>query len=882
MSEYRLRFFDEIGFQRRKCKVCGTPFWSKEKEVCGDAPCQDYEFFDIPVKRSLSFKEAREAFLNFFKRHGHEILPPRPVVARWREDLYLTIASIVVFQPHVTKGIVPPPANPLVISQPCIRLEDIDSVGITLGRHMTGFEMGGHHAFNYPDKYVYWKEETVRLAYEFFTEEIGVPPEHITFKESWWEGGGNAGPSFEVAIEGLEVATLVFMQYEVVGEKQYKPMNMKIVDTGYGIERIAWLTQKTPTAFHAVYGDLLTQFHKKLGVEEPPREMLYSLARAAGRIDPEDPKTLEVAYKEASERTGLKVEEIRELHNKVALVYQVLDHTRTIMWMLGDGIVPSNSGEGYLARLVIRRAIRALEKLGYPVSLKTLVKMQLEYWRDEYPRVWKARGYVLEAVELEEERYRETLERGKRLVERILKRKKSLSVDDLIELYDSHGVPPDIVKEIAERRGVKVEVPHNFYALVASRHSKPAKVREGEKARLPQEVIEWAKNFPETRRLFHEDPYLREFEAKVIGKKGKYVILDQTAFYPLGGGQINDTGKLISDNKEFNVIDVQKVGNVIVHVLDKEYDGGERVRGVIDWIRRYRAMRHHTATHILLGAARKLLGEHVWQAGAEKTPEKARLDITHHKPLTEEEVRKLEEMVNKVIDERRAVKTMTLPRNEAESRYWFTIYQGGVPMDKEIRLVEIEGWDVQACFGTHLRNTGEVGSFKIINVSKIQDGVIRLEYVAATRVAEEYMKLEDEVKEAAKLIKSDLKTFSKRFKSFVKESERNKKLLNEYRKILVNELLKNAKREDGLLIVKVDVDDQELIQELLRRGSEKGITVVITDKRVELAAPRDFKGDLGEVVRKHCKGGGKKTRATAICDEEGLRKLVEELRAISQ
>ncbi len=880
MSEYDLRFFKEIGFKRRKCKVCGTPFWSKEKEVCGDAPCQDYEFFEVPVKRRLSFREAREAFLNFFKRRGHEILPPRPVVARWREDLYLTIASIVVFQPHVTKGIVPPPANPLVISQPCIRLEDIDSVGITLGRHMTGFEMGGHHAFNYPDKRVYWKEETVKLAYEFFTEEIGVPEEYITFKESWWEGGGNAGPSFEVAIEGLEVATLVFMQYEVVGEKQYRPMNMKIVDTGYGIERIAWLTQKTPTAFHAVYGELLMRFHKELGVEEPPREMLYSLARAAGRIDPDDPKTLEVAYKEASERTGLKVGEIEELHNRVALVYQVLDHTRTIMWMLGDGIVPSNSGEGYLARLVIRRAIRALEKLGYPVSLKALVKLQLEYWNEEYPRAWRARDYILEAVELEEERYKETLERGRKLVERILKRRKRLSLDDLIELYDSHGIPPDVVREIATKYNITIEIPHNFYALVASRHSKPVKVREGERARLPDEIVEWAKGFPPTRRLFHEDPFLKEFEAKVLGTKEKYLILDQTAFYPLGGGQINDTGKIISDNKEFKVVDVQKVGDVIVHVLDKSYDGGERVKGVVDWIRRYRAMRHHTATHILLGAARRLLGDHVWQAGAEKTPEKGRLDITHHKPLSDEEVKKLEEMVNKVIDERRKIKTMTLPKNEAESRYWFTIYQGGVPMDREVRLVEIEGWDVQACFGTHLTNTGEVGGFKIVNVSKIQDGVIRLEYVAGTRVAEEYSKLEEEVKNVARGLKADLKTFSKRIKSFIKEAEENKKLLNEYRKILVEELLKSARREDGLLIVEVNVDDRELIQEILRRGSERALTVVLANKRVEIAAPKDFKGDVGSIVKKYCKGGGKRTRATAICDEGSLKKLLDELKGL--
>ncbi|MEM3491161.1 MAG: alanine--tRNA ligase-related protein, partial [Fervidicoccaceae archaeon] len=146
--EYALNFFRENGFIRKKCKECGTYFWTlnPELDTCQDAPCVEYFFHKIPVRRPLSVGEARETFLKFFEKKGHEIIPPRPVVARWREDLYLTIASIVVFQPHVTSGIVPPPANPLVISQPCIRLEDIDNVGLTMGRHLTLFEMGGHHA----------------------------------------------------------------------------------------------------------------------------------------------------------------------------------------------------------------------------------------------------------------------------------------------------------------------------------------------------------------------------------------------------------------------------------------------------------------------------------------------------------------------------------------------------------------------------------------------------------------------------------------------------------------------------------------------------------------------------------------------------------------
>ncbi|HDI02063.1 MAG TPA: alanine--tRNA ligase, partial [Ignisphaera sp.] len=556
--------FQRVPYTRMQCKYCRTYFWSmRKRDDCGDAPCTDYTFFDIPTKRFLSYREVRDLFLDFFKRHGHEIVEPRPVVARWREDLYLTIASIVVFQPHVTSGIVPPPANPLVIAQPCIRLEDIDNVGLTFGRHLTNFIMGGHHAFNYPDKRIYWTDETVEYAKEFFTKEIGIPEDELTYKESWWEGGGNAGPCFEVAVGGLELATLVFMMYKVENGS-YSEIPIKIVDTGYGIERIAWFVQKTPTAFHAVYGPLVQEFHKALGILEPDKDLLYIAARLVARLQPSKPNALDEFFNNVASVLGIDKQEVENQLRPAIDVYALLDHTKTIALMLTDGIVPSNSGEGYLARLVIRRSLRRLHKITKDIRLSELVAKQLDYWSDMYPNMKKNKDRILEMVILEEEKFLDVVKKLSTIVVKYAKKVPTL--EDLVLLYDSQGIPPDMLRDELERRyKVRIEIPQNFYSIVASRHSKPVVVREIEKKKLRDDVVSWASKFPETRRLFHEDPYIRIFKAKVLGVYENYLILDSTAFYPEGGGQLGDRGFIIVNGKKIKVIDTQKTNGVVVH-----------------------------------------------------------------------------------------------------------------------------------------------------------------------------------------------------------------------------------------------------------------------------------------------------------------------------
>ncbi|AEB94696.1 alanine--tRNA ligase [Metallosphaera cuprina] len=890
-EEYRLKFFLDRDYLRRECKVCRTPFWSKDKtrEDCADIPCSDYTFLDMKEgSLNLSMSEARRKFLDFFRRNGHEVIQPKPVLARWREDLYLTIASIVDFQPYITSGVSPPPANPLVISQPCIRMDDVDNVGITFGRHLTTFEMGGHHAFNYPDKFIYWKDETVAYAKEFFTEEMKIPEELLNFKESWWEGGGNAGPSFEVTVGGLELATLVFMQYEIKGD-QYVPLKLKIVDTGYGIERLAWFTQKTPTSFHAIYGELVDKFVGKLNMPRLDNGILKVASRYAGRIDPDLPSTVEEHRRQVAQTLGLPVKEVSDELTRAARVFQVLDHTKTISLMLGDGLVPSSGGEGYLGRLLIRRALRTLKLLGIDVRLSELVEMQIEFWGKDFTQLYRNRDYIIDAVNLEQEKFREVLTKMTAVANSFAQRK-DVGVEDLIRLYDSHGIPPDLIADELRSKGLKVEIPHNFYSIVAKRHQSAPVKKEWETTKLPLEVVNQVKDLEPTEKVYYQDQYARKFEGKVIKSIGKYLVLNRTVFYPEGGGQLGDQGWITIGNERIKVVDTQKVNEVVVHVMEREVDlkGNETVQGEIDWVRRFRMMRHHTATHVILAAAKKLLGDHVWQAGAEKTPEKARLDITHHKNLSEEDIIKLEHMANQVIDDRRPVTPFEINRTEAELKFGVSIYEGGVPNKPTLRLLDIKDWDVESCGGTHVSNTADIGGVKIINVEKIQDGIIRLEYVAGDVVSLYARQLEDKISSLASKLETSPSQLEFRLNKLIEENEEMKELVASYRRQFlegVERVVELRRINEITLALLPTMVDTELEKEAIRRltSKEKVVAIHVSQTngklKVDIGTSRDLNVSfiVNNLVKAGAKGGGKGTFASLMMEgkKEEIIDIVE-------
>lgn len=696
-KECDLAFFDENGYIRKQCSACGAHFWTLDQTAmfCGDQPCVQFSFINKPLtKKPFSLSEVREQFLSYFEERNHARLwyPETgercPVVARWRSDIYLTIASIADFQPHVTSGEVPPPSNPLVVSQPCIRLNDLEEIGVS-GRHLSMFEMMGHHAFNKHTDEIYWKNKTVEYCDDFFVNRIGIPRKKITYKEQLWDGGGNAGPCLEVLAGGLEIATLVFMNmkeddkgtFEING-KTYSPNPLNIVDTGYGLERIAWCSQGTPTVYETV----------------SPEAIKWITDRAKNPSDMQS-------------------------------VYSLADHSKCLAFMLGDGIVPSNVKAGYLARLIIRRALRFMENIRLDAPLKQLVNLQLDALEKDFPSLKKRKKQIDEILDLETRRFRETLAKGENLIKRILKESGTISTEALINLYDTHGMPPDVVQKIAEEEGLTVHVPDNFDSMIAELHSK-------EKASEHEEVT--PADLPSTEALYYTNHYIKEFDAKVLWEKktnqGTKVVLNKTAFYPEGGGQPGDKGTLQIKGKTIPVTRVEKQGDAIIHLIDGNTAVGDSVHGTIDWNHRYTLMKHHTGTHLVNGALRQIFGEHIWQAGSQLGIAEARFDFSHYKPITEQEREVIETKANEFITKAVDVKKRVLDRNSAERQYGFRLYQGGVPPGNSIRVLDIPGIDVEACGGTHLNNTKEIEKIRILKTERIQDGVNRIIFAAGKMV----------------------------------------------------------------------------------------------------------------------------------------------------
>ncbi len=847
-EEYRLDYFEENGFVRKKCSECGTPFWTldEEMETCQDAPCTEFDFIgDTPTDKTLSVDEMRDFFIDFFDERDHTPLDRYPIVARWRDDVFLVHASIYDFQPHVTSGQVPPPANPLVVSQPCIRLPDVDEVGRT-GKHQTAFEMLGHHSFNDADDPIYWKEETVEYCHELL-KQMGIDEDLIAYKEHPWIGGGNAGPSLEVNVQGLEVSTLVFMNMEKNPEGEielngdnYSPLDLNVVDTGYGLERLAWVTEGAPTIYDSVYPEMVQYIVDKLDFEhdldkEPYRKMLQEYTNLAGTSDKDyrDEGLIDDLMGRISD-VDIRMDrrEIVERLSKLRAVYTLADHSYTIALMLSDGVVPSNVEEGYLARMMIRRTLRQINDIETDFSLKSLVEKQMEL----HPEIidMGKKKLVFDILEKEIEKYESTIEKGKRMVRRELEdleEGEELSTDKLIDFYDTHGIHPTIVKDISEEFEIEVNIPKNFNSMLAERH-------ESVETEVEKEEKVEKREMKETEPLFYDNPNSKEFDAVVLDSREGEVVLDRTLFYPEGGGQPADHGILMTKESSYPVTHVKKIDDMIIHEIEGQISKGEVVEGKIDWERRMALTRHHSATHIIISAAREVLGDHVWQKGAQKGVDSARLDLSHFKRISREEIKEIEKIANEIVLEGIPVNKEELTRDEAEKRFGFKLYQGGVPESDTIRVVHISGVediDAQACGGTHVDDTSQVGAIKILNTQRIQDGVERLTYSAGMATIEEFQHKEDLLLEAASNFSVGPEKLPETSERFFKEwKQRGKELekLKKYKSIALAEELVPGKEEEGVefIIDTVDMETKEMLSTAERITSEEGRIVLLASE----------------------------------------------------
>lgn len=829
LKDYELEFFTDNGFQRKQCKGCGRFFWTlSNRDTCGEAPCVEYTFIGNPLfKEKMSVHEMRESFLSFLEREGHTRIARYPITARWRDDVFFTQASIYGFQPWVVQGVVDPPANPLGISQTCVRFNDIDNVGKT-GSHLTMFEMMAHHVFNKKDKPVYWKERTTELCHEFLTKVQGLDTKSVSYSEAWWEGGGNAGPCLEVFLGGVEVATLVFMEYSTANGQQ-TPLDMQVVDTGYGLERLTWISQGTPSAYEAVFGDVLSELKELSGTDTEERT-LAEYAKVAGSMKIENAADVRELRADTAARVGMDVHKFVRQIRPFESMYVVCDHTRALMFMLSDGTVPSNVRQGYFARLLVRRALREMSQLGIDRRLSEIVALQVDYFSKDFPDLKENREGILKLVDVEQERYGETLVKGRGIVQRLEtsldQSGKGISDEDLIELYDSHGLNPEVVAEFAES---EVTVPDDFYKRVAARH---AKAREEEEV-APE--ISLPKGLPATKQMFYKDPYKYKFRAKVLAVEGDLVVLDKTYFYAESGGQESDVGTM----KDMRVVHVDKVGNVAVHKVEGEMQAvvGKQITSTINEERRRRLQRHHTATHLVNGAAREVLGNHVWQTGAHKSVDVARLDITHYADIKQEELERIERRANEVVLSGTKVDSRFMDRTDAEKRYGFRLYQGGAVPGKDIRVVRISDFDVEACGGIHCKNTLEVGAIAVLQARRIQDGVVRLEFSSGMATVENMIAMSEAVSSASSMLMTTPDGLVTAIKRLQAENRDQRKELESVKRGLVGEtvedLVARATKVSGVTIVRhVQSEDMRhlvnLAKELITRP--KTIAVLASDQ----------------------------------------------------
>ena len=771
--------------------------------------------------KKLSSNEIRDSFLNFFKNKGHEVVKSASLIPETDKTLLFTNAGMVPFK-NVFLGLEKRPYKRATSCQKVFRVSgkhnDLENVGYT-PRHHTFFEMLGNFSFG-----DYFKREAIEYAWEYLTEVLEIPIERLhvsVFKEdeeaykiwrdviglpedrihklgeedNFWSMGntGPCGPSSEIYFDRgeqfgnpefaseednryLEIWNLVFMQYDRDERGNLTPLPNPNIDTGMGLERMASVLQEVNSNFETDLFLPIMAFIEDISGKE---------------YKPDKPK------------------------EKNTVAFRVIaDHLRAITFLISDGILPANEGRGYVLRRILRRALRYGKELGIerPFLFKG-VDVVIDVMKNAYPELIGNRGFIKGLVKSEEERFIKTLKRGMEIVYQIIKKAKKegrteITGEEVFKLYDTYGFPYDLVLDIAKDEGFTVDIA-GFQKNLDIQRERARKSWKGQAKEVKPIYLDLKNRLPATefvgyQRYEVEDSKIlavikddREINGLKEGEIGE-IILDKTPFYAEKGGQVGDTGIIEGDGFLAEVLDTQEpIDNITVHkvkVLFGNLKAGETVLAKIDIERRKDIMRHHTATHLLHSALRDILGEHVKQAGSLVHPEYLRFDFTHFEALSEEEIKKVEEVVNREIMKNEEVVCEELTYDEAIKSGAMAIFEE--KYGDKVRVISA-GISKELCGGTHVSRTGDIGYFKIISESAVSSGTRRIEAVAGRKAVERGQKehfLIEDIKRALASREDEILDKIEVLKEKLKETEREIKRLKQ--KGLVDRILEILKIED--------------------------------------------------------------------------------------
>ncbi len=706
----------------------------------------------------LSGAQIRQAFLNFYAERGHRILPSASLVP---EDptVLLTIAGMLPFKP-IFLGQQTPDVPRATTAQKCIRTNDIENVGRT-ARHHTFFEMLGNFSFG-----DYFKKQAIAWAWELSTKVYNLPPERIIVsvfesddeafalwrddigipahriqrmgeKDNFWVSGptGPCGPCSELYYDFkpelgdaaidleddtrfIEFYNLVFMQYNRDAAGTLTPLQNQNIDTGLGLERMAQILQKKPNNYET--------------------DLIFPIVEAAAKI-----ANLDYAQADESTQVALKV---------------MGDHVRAVVHMLADGIVASNEGRGYILRRLIRRVIRYGRLLGIAQEFTPLVaEAAIALGESAYPNLRQSERTIKISLQREEISFLKTLDRGEKLLAEILEKLGpggQVSAVDSFTLYDTYGFPLELTQEIAEEKGLTVDA-IGFAAEMEKQRIRSQQAHETVDLTVQGALDKLADHISQTEFLGYTQPAAmavvqvllvagQAVQAAAAGSDVQ-IVLDQTPFYAESGGQIGDRGYLSGDAVVVRITDVQKEAGFFVHTGKIERGSlnlSDAVTAQIDLACRRRVQAHHTATHLLQSALKKVVDEGISQAGSLVSFDRLRFDFNCARPLTAVEVQQIEELVNTWIAEAHATHTAVLPIAEAKAKGAIAMF--GEKYGAQVRVLDVPGVSMELCGGTHVSNTAEIGLFKIIAEVGVAAGVRRIEAIAGPAVLE-YLNLRDAV-----------------------------------------------------------------------------------------------------------------------------------------